>query len=37
MTAPNIVRMSPAEFAAYMDNEMAKWGEVVKQAGIKAQ
>jgi tripartite-type tricarboxylate transporter receptor subunit TctC len=32
-----IMRMSPAEFAAYMDNEMAKWGRVVKTAGIKAQ
>jgi tripartite-type tricarboxylate transporter receptor subunit TctC len=32
-----IMRMSPSEFAAYMDNEMAKWGRVVKQAGIKAQ
>jgi tripartite-type tricarboxylate transporter receptor subunit TctC len=33
----NIVRMSPREFAAFMDNELAKWGEVIKQAGIKAQ
>jgi tripartite-type tricarboxylate transporter receptor subunit TctC len=32
-----IMRMSPAEFAAYMDNEMAKWGRVVKTAGITAQ
>jgi tripartite-type tricarboxylate transporter receptor subunit TctC len=32
-----IMRMSPSEFATYMDNEMAKWGKVVKQAGIKAQ
>jgi tripartite-type tricarboxylate transporter receptor subunit TctC len=32
-----ITRMSPSEFATYMDNEMAKWGRVVKQAGIKAQ
>ena len=32
-----IMRMSPSEFAAYMNNEMAKWGKVVKQAGIKAQ
>ncbi len=32
-----IMRMSPAAFATYMDNEMAKWGRVVKQAGIKAQ
>ena len=32
-----IVRMNPAAFAAYMDKEMAKWGGVVKQAGIKAQ
>jgi len=33
----NIVRMSPREFAAFMDNELAKWGEVIKRAGIKAQ
>ena len=32
-----IMRMSPAEFATYMDNEMAKWGKVVKTAGITAQ
>jgi tripartite-type tricarboxylate transporter receptor subunit TctC len=32
-----IIRMSPSEFATYMDNEMTKWGRVVKQAGIKAQ
>jgi tripartite-type tricarboxylate transporter receptor subunit TctC len=32
-----IMRMSPSEFATYMDNEMVKWGRVVKQAGIKAQ
>ena len=33
----DVMRMSPREFAAFMDNEMAKWGEIVKQAGIKAQ
>jgi tripartite-type tricarboxylate transporter receptor subunit TctC len=32
-----ILRMSPAEFGTFMDNEMAKWGKVVKTAGIKAQ
>ena len=32
-----IMRMSPAEFATYMDNEMAKWGKVIKTAGITAQ
>ena len=32
-----ILRMSPAAFTKYMDDEMAKWGKVVKQAGIKAQ
>ena len=37
MTAPIILRMSPREFAAFMDSEMAKWGQVIKQAGIKAQ
>ena len=32
-----ILRMSPAAFAKYMDDEMAKWGKVVKTAGITAQ
>jgi tripartite-type tricarboxylate transporter receptor subunit TctC len=29
--------MSSTEFAAYMDKEMVKWGEVVKKAGMKAK
>lgn len=33
----DIVRMGPAAFAAYMDREMARWGEVIKRAGIKAE
>src|SRR5262245_14717084 len=33
----DIVRMTPTEFAAYMASEMAKWGRVIQQAGIKAQ
>ncbi len=33
----DIMRMSQREFAAHMDSEMAKWGQVIKQAGIKAQ
>jgi tripartite-type tricarboxylate transporter receptor subunit TctC len=32
-----IVRMSPAEFGAFMQKEMNRWGRVVKEAGIKAQ
>ena len=32
-----IIRMSPAAFAKYMDDEMAKWGKVVKTASITAQ
>lgn len=32
-----IVRMGPAEFSAYIEREIEKWGRVVKQAGIKAQ
>ena len=32
-----IVRMSPAEFGAFMQKEMDRWGRVVKEAGIKAQ
>ena len=29
--------LASAEFGKYMDDEMAKWGRVVKTAGIKAQ
>ena len=32
-----IVRMSPAEFGALHRAETAKWGRVVKEAGIKAE
>jgi len=32
-----IVRMSSAEFGDFMVNELAKWGRVIKEAGIKAQ
>jgi tripartite-type tricarboxylate transporter receptor subunit TctC len=32
-----LMRMTPAEFASFMENETAKWGRVVKQAGIKAE
>jgi tripartite-type tricarboxylate transporter receptor subunit TctC len=32
-----IVRMSPAEFSALIASEMAKWGRVVKQSGIKPE
>jgi tripartite-type tricarboxylate transporter receptor subunit TctC len=32
-----VLQMGPAEFAKFMDNEMDKWGKVVKQAGIKAK
>ena len=32
-----IVRMSSAEFGDFMANELAKWGRVIKEAGIKAQ
>ena len=33
----DIVRMSSEEFGAFMVSEMAKWGKVVKESGIKAQ
>jgi len=33
----DMVRMSPQEFGAFMVSEMDKWGQVVKQSGIKAQ
>jgi tripartite-type tricarboxylate transporter receptor subunit TctC len=32
-----VVRMTPAEFGAYMVADMNKWERVVKEAGIKAQ
>ena len=28
---------SPAEFAAYIKSEIAKWGRVIREAGIKAE
>jgi tripartite-type tricarboxylate transporter receptor subunit TctC len=31
------LQMSAAEFTTFVNNEMAKWGRVVKQAGIKAK
>jgi tripartite-type tricarboxylate transporter receptor subunit TctC len=33
----DVVRMSPAEFGAFMVKEMAKWDAVVKRGGIKAE
>jgi tripartite-type tricarboxylate transporter receptor subunit TctC len=32
-----VVRMTSAEFGAFMVTEMAKWGQVVKEGGIKAE
>jgi len=31
------VAMTPAEFGDFMEKELAKWGRVVKEGGIKAQ
>jgi len=31
----DIVAGSPAEFAAYLQDEIAKWGKVAKQAGVR--
>jgi tripartite-type tricarboxylate transporter receptor subunit TctC len=31
------LQMSPAEFGAFMESELVKWGRVVKEGGIKAQ
>jgi hypothetical protein len=31
------VTMSTAEFGKYMQDEMAKWGRVVKEGNIRAQ
>ena len=33
----DVLRMSSAEFGAFMVTEMAKWGRVVKEGGIKPQ
>jgi tripartite-type tricarboxylate transporter receptor subunit TctC len=33
----DVVRMSSAEFGGYMEQEMDKWGRVVKEGGIKAE
>ena len=33
----DIVKMTPAQFGAYMDAELAKWGRVVKESNIKAE
>ena len=32
-----IVRMSSAEFGDFMEKQMARWGRVVKEGGIKAE
>jgi tripartite-type tricarboxylate transporter receptor subunit TctC len=32
-----VLKMSPAEFAAFIEKETDKWGRVVKEVGIKAQ
>ncbi len=31
------ISMTPAEFGTFMEKELAKWGRVVKEGGIKAQ
>jgi tripartite-type tricarboxylate transporter receptor subunit TctC len=33
----DVIRMSPAAFGDFIASETAKWGRVVKQAGIKAE
>jgi tripartite-type tricarboxylate transporter receptor subunit TctC len=32
-----VEKMTPAQFGAFIESETAKWGKVVKDAGIKAQ
>ena len=32
-----VVKMSPAQFGAFMEKEMEKWGRVVKEGNIKAE
>jgi tripartite-type tricarboxylate transporter receptor subunit TctC len=33
----NIVPMTPAEFTKFFQDELAKWGKVVKEANIKVE
>ena len=33
----DIVKFTPAEFSAFMERELEKWGRVVKEANIKAE
>jgi len=33
----DVMKSSPAEFAMYVKNEIAKWGQVIRQAGIRAE
>ncbi|MGE5523620.1 MAG: tripartite tricarboxylate transporter substrate-binding protein, partial [Rhodospirillaceae bacterium] len=33
----DVIADTPAEFARYLKSEAAKWGKVVKTAGIKAE
>ena len=35
--ATDPVTSTPEEFAAYIGREIAKWGEVVRKAGLKAE
>jgi tripartite-type tricarboxylate transporter receptor subunit TctC len=34
--ATDALTSTPEEFAAYLRQEIAKWGEVVRRAGLKA-
>jgi tripartite-type tricarboxylate transporter receptor subunit TctC len=33
----DVIKMKSAQFGAYMDSEMAKWGKVIKEGNIKAE
>lgn len=33
----DVIKLTPAQFGAYMDSEMAKWGKVIKEGNIKAE
>ena len=33
----DVIKMTPAQFSAYMDSEMTKWGRVIKEGNIKAE
>ena len=33
----DVIKLTPAQFGTYMDDEMTKWGRVIKEGNIKAE